>query len=77
VAEHPDWDHQSHFDGGARECGELLLDLRRHFQPLPAGSHVLVTAASPAAPLELPTWCRLTGHRLLAAAHPHYLIEKH
>jgi TusA-related sulfurtransferase len=37
---------------------------------------VLVVAASPGAPMELPTWCRLTGHRLLEAAHPHYLIEK-
>lgn len=76
MSAHPDWPRDSVFEGGARECGELLLELRGHFQALPGGARVLVVAASPGAPMELPTWCRLTGHRLLEAAHPHYLIEK-
>lgn len=76
MAARPDWPCDSIFEGGDRECGELLLDLRLHLQALPGGARVLAVTQSPGAPLELPTWCRLTGHKLLAAAHPHYLIEK-
>ena len=43
---------------------------------LPAGGVIRVTATDPAAPEDIPAWCRLTGHPLLAADHPHYLIRR-
>lgn len=64
------------FDGGDAGCGELLLDLLLFFKRQPAGSVVKVIARDPGAPLEMPAWCRMTGHSLLAAEHPGYFIRK-
>jgi tRNA 2-thiouridine synthesizing protein A len=72
----PDWPCIHEFDGGEKECGELLLDLRLYFDPLEPGARVCVTANDPGAWIDLPAWCRVTGHRLLDKVHPFYLIEK-
>jgi hypothetical protein len=34
------FDGLHHFDGGDKECGELLLELRLYFDSLPAGTTV-------------------------------------
>lgn len=70
------FDGLHHFDGGDKECGELLLELRLYFDSLPAGTTVQVTARDPGAYIDLPAWCRLVGHRLLERDHPTYLIKK-
>ncbi|MEZ4650840.1 MAG: sulfurtransferase TusA family protein [Candidatus Eisenbacteria bacterium] len=71
----PDWEEVSRFDGGDGGCGEMLLDLRIHFRPLDPGVRVAVLASSEGAPVEIPAWCRVTGHHLLVAHPPYYLIE--
>ncbi|MER7008884.1 sulfurtransferase TusA family protein [Dactylosporangium sp. NPDC000555] len=53
------------FDGGDQLCVTLLLDLRRFITGLPAATMVHVIATDPAAPLDLPAWCHLTGHHYL------------
>ncbi len=65
----------THFDGGETGCGELLLDLFLFTKRQPPGAIVEVRALDPGAPLEIPAWCRLTGHSLLKAAHPDYLVQ--
>jgi tRNA 2-thiouridine synthesizing protein A len=52
-------------DGGDRRCVLLLLELRRLIGKLPAGTAVHLIATDPAAPLDLPAWCHLTGHTYL------------
>lgn len=52
-------------DGGDQSCVQLLLTLRKHLADLPAGTTVHLLAADPAAPLDLPAWCHLTGHTYL------------
>lgn len=52
-------------DGGHRSCVTLLLELRRHVESLPDGAVVHLIAADPAAPIDLPAWCHLTGHTYL------------
>ena len=64
------------FDGGDTGCGELLLDLLLFMKKQPAGAIVQVRALDPGAPLEIPAWCRLTRHALLASEHPIYKIQK-
>jgi tRNA 2-thiouridine synthesizing protein A len=64
------------FDGGDTGCGELLLDLLLFMRRQPAGTTVEVRALDPGAPLEIPAWCRLTGHELLTHDHPLYSIRK-
>jgi tRNA 2-thiouridine synthesizing protein A len=76
VVERPPWSYDREFDGGDTGCGELLLDLRLFFKPLAAGSRVLVITGDAGAPLEMPAWCRMAGHRLIMTEHPFYLVEK-
>ena len=64
------------FDGGETGCGELLLDLLLFMKKQPDGAVVQVRALDPGAPLEMPAWCRLTKHQLLASEHPMYKIQK-
>ena len=71
-----DWEFDDVFDAMELGCGQLLLDFRMHIRPLPEGSVVMLATRDIASPREVPAWCRLTGHRLVAQSHPFYLIEK-
>lgn len=64
------------WDAGDMGCGDLVLALRIRLNALPPGGVLQVTARDPAAPLDLPAWCRLTGHVLVRADHPVYLIRR-
>lgn len=55
-------------DGGDRSCVRLLLELRNRVQELRPGTVVRLLASDPAAPLDLPAWCHLTGHAYLGPA---------
>ena len=66
----------SAWDAGGMGCGELVMALRARLAVLPAGAVLTVTATDPAAPEDLPAWCRLTGHGLLSADHPTYRIRR-
>jgi tRNA 2-thiouridine synthesizing protein A len=57
-------------------CGELVLALRVRLAALPPGAELRVRATDPAAPEDIPAWCRLTGHPLVSADHPTYLIRR-
>lgn len=63
------------FDGGETGCGELLLDLLLFTKRQPPGATIEVRALDPGAPLEIPAWCRLTGHELIEAVPPLYTIR--
>ncbi|GAA0343742.1 sulfurtransferase TusA family protein [Actinoallomurus spadix] len=52
-------------DGGDRACVRLLLELRARIAELPGGTLIHLIAADPAAPIDLPAWCHLTGHAYL------------
>ncbi|MFF0297627.1 sulfurtransferase TusA family protein [Kitasatospora sp. NPDC004614] len=61
-------DHQTPqltVDGRGLLCVTLLLRLRAAITDAPAGTIVHVHATDPAAPLDLPAWCHLTGHHYL------------
>ena len=64
------------YDAGDLGCGDLVLELRSQLRALPAGAVLHVIARDPAAPVDLPAWCGLVGHTLLAAAHPDYHIQR-
>jgi tRNA 2-thiouridine synthesizing protein A len=67
---------QETWDAGGMACGDLVMALRGRLNQLPPGVVLKVTARDPAAPEDLPAWCRLTGNRLLRAAHPDYFIQR-
>lgn len=65
-----------HWDAGPLACGDLVMELRLRMRDLPPGAVIQITALDPAAPEDLPAWCRLTGHRLTMAEHPVYRIKR-
>lgn len=65
-------------DGGDRACAALILELRARITGLPAGTVIHLIASDPAAPIDLPAWCHLTGHAYLGsigAAPPAYALR--
>jgi tRNA 2-thiouridine synthesizing protein A len=64
------------WDAGALGCGELVLELRRRLDAMRPGEVLRLTALDPGAPEDIPAWCRMTGHALVARQHPVYLIRR-
>lgn len=68
-----------HLDGADLGCARLLILLRNHATRLPAGAIVHLTTSDPVAPIDLPAWCRMTGHGYLGPVttpgHPTYAIQ--
>lgn len=64
------------WDAGDLGCGDLVMQLRIRLQSMKPGSVLALTARDPGAPVDLPAWCGLTGHTLLSANHPVYLIRR-
>ena len=65
-------------DGGDRDCVRLLLELRAHVTGLPAGTVIHLIASDPAAPVDRPAWCHLTGHAYrgtVPATRPTYAMR--
>lgn len=58
-------------DGGDRRCVQLLIELSGLVAALAPGSVVHLIATDPAAPLDLPAWCHLTGHHYLGPLPGH------
>ena len=64
------------WDAGDMGCGELVMALRLRMNDLPAGAILKVNATDTAAPEDLPAWCRLSGHTLVAMHPPTYFIRR-
>ena len=66
-------------DGGDLACGELLMLVFRRIRHQAPGTMVVITTSDPAAPIDIPAWCHLTGHRYhgVSTDRPHdtYLVE--
>ena len=70
----PDWDFDDEFDGGEETCGRVIVNLHLYIRDQKPGYRVLVISRDMAAPLEIPSWARMTKNELTAASHPYYLI---
>jgi tRNA 2-thiouridine synthesizing protein A len=64
------------WDAGDLACGVLLLKLRGRMETMRPGQVLRLVAQDAGTPEDLPAWCRLTGHTLLSAEHPVYLIRR-
>lgn len=64
------------WNAGEMSCGDLVLELRLRLMVLQPHQVLQVTALDPAAPEDMPAWCRLTGHTLLYHVHPQYWIRR-
>ena len=68
--------HADEWDAGDLACGTLVLRLRMRMKALAPGDVLLLTATDDGAPNDIPAWCRLTGHALVAEEHPRYWIRR-
>lgn len=64
------------WNAGDMGCGDLVLALRLRINALAAGARLKLTARDPGAVEDIPAWCRMTGHVLLAQHHPYYWIQR-
>jgi tRNA 2-thiouridine synthesizing protein A len=64
------------WDAGNLGCGALLFELKFRLQPLSPGQLLRLVAVDPGAVEDIPAWCRLTGHCLISAEHPVYVIRR-
>ena len=67
-------------DAGETGCGELTLLIFQTIKSLTPGQTLEVYAYDLAAAMDIPAWCRSTGHLLVAVdadTHPkRFLIQK-
>jgi tRNA 2-thiouridine synthesizing protein A len=70
------WRFDDVFDSLDRGCGDFILELRTQIAGLAPGAVLMVASRDAGAPVEVPAWCRMTGHHLLEASPPFFLIEK-
>ena len=67
-------------DAGETGCGELTLLIFQTIKPLAPGQTLEVYAYDLAAAMDIPAWCRSTGHLLVevdADTYPkRFLIQK-
>jgi tRNA 2-thiouridine synthesizing protein A len=64
------------WDAGEMGCGRLVVELHARISGLKPGERMEVLARDPGAPTDLPAWCRMTGHTLVSADPPVYVIER-
>lgn len=64
------------WDGGEMGCGGFIVELRRVLEKLQPGKLAHVCAHGSGAVADIPAWCGMTGHLLVLANHPNYIIQK-
>jgi tRNA 2-thiouridine synthesizing protein A len=65
-----------HWHAGELGCGAFIAQLKREMNQIQRGEMLCLTSGNAGAPSDLPAWCRMTGHTLVSADHPVYVIEK-
>jgi tRNA 2-thiouridine synthesizing protein A len=66
----------AYWDAGDIGCGDLVLELRGRLRELNPRQVMKLRATDVGAPEDIPSWCRLTGNRLIKAEKPFYWIER-
>ena len=70
------WDFDEIYDSQERGCGDFIMDLRSVMADIAPGSLLMIASRDAGAPVEIPAWCRLTGHQFVDSVPPYYLVRK-
>jgi tRNA 2-thiouridine synthesizing protein A len=57
-------------------CGQLVFELARQLETVEPGELLEVITDEPGAVADLPAWCRMTGHTLVSADAPVFVIRR-
>ena len=68
--------HDDAWNAGNLACGPMLLELRGRLEQLLPGQVFRLVTVDEGAPVDVPAWCRLTGHVLLESSHPTYYLAR-
>ena len=66
----------NYWNAGDAGCGSLAVGLKRQMATIGPGEVLEVMASNEGAPADIPSWCRVTGHKLIEADHPVYVLMK-
>lgn len=66
----------SRWDAGEAGCSQLVVGLRRRIDQLGPGELLELVTLDAGATADLDAWCRVTGHRLVSANHPYFVIQR-
>ncbi len=65
------------YDAGDKGCGDRPLDdIALLIRKMQGGQTLEIHATEPSVAVDLPAWCRLTGHRMVEQAADHYLVRR-
>jgi len=64
------------WEAGEMGFAQLILELRRRMERVEPGAALEVISHNPGTPADLPAWCRMTGHTLVSADPPVYVIRR-
>ena len=67
---------RARWDAGETGCGQLIVGIRRAVERLAPGEVLEVVARDPSAAIDIGVWCGMTGHRLVSAVHPIYVLQR-
>lgn len=70
------WKFDEVYDSVDQGCGDFIIDLAGVVRELAPGAVIMIASRDAGAPVEIPAWCRMTGHNLLEAVPPFYLVRK-
>lgn len=75
-----DWTHDKALDARGLACPLPVLKARKALQALTAGGRLLVDATDPMSAVDIPHFCKESGHRLIASDRQgdlfRFLIQK-
>jgi len=61
---------------GELGCGDLIFEVRDQLDRFPTGTRVCFVTRDPGARLDLPAFCRQTGHDLVGVEPPRFVIRR-
>jgi tRNA 2-thiouridine synthesizing protein A len=64
------------WNAGDLACGDLVLQLMLRMRAMAPAAVLRLITRDPGAVADIPAWCRMTGHTLVLAEHPIYLIRR-
>ena len=65
-----------YWNAGDKGCGSLIVGLKQQLDRVGPRELLGVTATNAGAAVDISSWCRVTGHVLIEADHPHYVLRK-
>jgi tRNA 2-thiouridine synthesizing protein A len=64
------------WNAGDTGCARFVVELRARMSRVAPGQCLRITARSEGAIADLPAWCRMTGHELVSAEPPVFVVRR-